>query len=536
MDSISGQLLKSMFISASNNLFNHYPEIDALNVFPVPDGDTGMNMNLTMSSGAKEISNKNDTDVSNIAKSFSRGLLMGARGNSGVITSQIFRGFAKSIEGKTEIKPFDLAEAFVAGKVASYKAVMRPVEGTILTVIRESSEALWRLGEHDMSIEQCFDILLSEARASLNRTPELLPVLKEVGVVDSGGAGLLTILEGMYKALKGEFVEKNIEGQKIVAEKERRKDDLGYHIVLLFHIYKDGSKKQFIEQHFKDFAKHKGFNLSTTEEKNDRIEISVDSHNPGTIMAYLQQFGEFDSIDIRPIKEADHDVKVKASPKKKSAIIAVSAGNGLDELFKEIGVDVIVSGGQTMNPSIQDFISAIKKANAKNIFILPNNSNIVMAANQACEVIEDDIDARVVPSKTIPQGIVSSMVFSKDENADTNYNNMKAALKNVASGSVTYSIKDTDIEGVHVIKDYYIGLRDKSIITCVKEKKEALCNLLTNMINKDSSLVTIIAGDDVKKEELKTLQKELEKQYPDVQINVIEGGQPVYSFIVGVEK
>lgn len=531
MHTISGQLLKSMFISASNNLFNHYPEIDALNVFPVPDGDTGMNMNLTMSSGAKEVINRDDNDVANIAKCFSRGLLMGARGNSGVITSQIFRGFAKSLENKQEINVYDLAEAFIAGKDASYKAVMRPVEGTILTVIREVSDGLYRDAQEDSSMEECFEIIMKEARASLARTPELLPVLKEVGVVDSGGAGLVTILEGMQKALIGQFVQKNSEGQTIVEEKQSKTQN-GYSISLLFHIFKDGSKKQFISRHFNDFANHHGYGLVVSNEEDERITIKMGSLFPGTILAYLQQFGEFEKIEIKPYQEK-HDNK--NMPKKKSAIIAVSSGPGLDELFKQAGADYIVSGGQTMNPSIQDFVTAIKSINARNIFILPNNSNIVMAANQASEVIDGDYDVRVIPTKTIPQGLVSAMVFSADENPDTNAHNMKSALKNVSSGSVTYAVKDTDIDGVHVIKDYYMGLRDKAIVTCVKDKLEALRNLLANMIKKETSIVTIICGDDVSSEEIEHLQKELTGSYPSIQFNVVSGQQPVYSFIIGVE-
>ena len=533
MKKISGQLLKSMFISASNNLFNHYPEIDALNVFPVPDGDTGMNMNLTMSSGAKEISNKNEDDVYSIAKAFSRGLLMGARGNSGVITSQIFRGFAKALEGKEEITPYDLALALLEGKEASYRAVMRPVEGTILTVIREASDTLYHAGDEDTSIEECFEILLNEARSSLKRTPELLPVLKEVGVVDSGAAGLVTIFEGMQKALLGEFVEKSLEGQQIVGEKEGKLEK-GYQMSLDFLLIKDGTKKHFIEKHFRDFALHHGHSLdySTTD---DKMKIKLETLHPGTILAYLQQFGEFENISILPIKNDEEEKIDPNSPKKKNAIIAVSFGAGLDELFRQVGVDVIVPGGQTMNPSIQDFVSAIKKANARNVYILPNNSNIVMAANQACEMNDIDCDARVVPSKTIPQGLVSAMVFSATSNVNTNFNNMKAALKNVRSGQVTFATKDTDIEGVHVTKNYYMGMRDKFIVTCVKDKIEALNNLLANMIKKDSTLVNIICGEDILESEMKELEKDLKTNYKGIQINVVSGKQPIYSFIVGVE-
>lgn len=532
MKSISGQLLKSMFISASNNLFNHYPEIDALNVFPVPDGDTGMNMNLTMSSGAKEINNKSDDDVGSISKYFSRGLLMGARGNSGVITSQIFRGFAKALENKQEMTATDLANALSCGQKSSYRAVMRPVEGTILTIIREVSDTLNARVDDDYSIEECFNIIMEEARASLERTPSLLPVLKEVGVVDSGASGLVTIFEGMQKALIGQFVEKNTEGQTIVGEKES-KIEHGYITKLVFNIFKDGTKKQFIERHFKDFALNHGHSLNY-KITGDKVDIQLETLHPGTILAYLQQFGEFSNISIVP-EGAKKEETISNSPRKKYAIIAVSSGSGLDELFKQAGASLIVSGGQTMNPSIQDFVEAIKKANARNVFILPNNSNIVMAANQACEVIGGDYDVRVIPSKTIPQGLVSALVFSEESNTDTNFFNMRSALKNVSSGSVTYAVKDTDIEGVHVTKGFYMGLRDKAILTCVKDKFEALRNLLSSMINKESTMVTVICGDDIKEETIEGLQKDLQSNYPNVQINVLSGKQPVYSFIVGVE-
>lgn len=528
-------MLKSMLISASNNLYNHYPEIDALNVFPVPDGDTGMNMNLTMSSGAKEINNRSDNDVGNIAKAFSRGLLMGARGNSGVITSQIFRGFAKTLEGKNEITPWDLAVAFVAGKEASYKAVMRPVEGTILTVIREASDVLMRDGESHMSIEECFEIFLKEAKASLERTPELLPVLKEVGVVDSGGAGLVTIFEGMFKALKGEFVNKNSEGQTIVGEKEDE-NVYEYTVSLLFDVITDGSKKQYIEKHFKDFANHRGHDLEYKKITDSSFNIKVNTKYPGTILAYLQQFGEFSKIEIMPSNNNKKTAGLKINTTgQDNAIIAVSAGEGIDEIFKQVGVSIVVSGGQTMNPSSKDFVEAIKKAGAKTVFILPNNSNIVMAANQASEIVEGDVDVRVIPSKTIPQGITAAMVFSNEESVETNFRNMKSALKNVNSGLVTYAIKDTDIDGVHVTKDYYMGMRDKAIITCVKEKMEALHNLLADMITSKSSIVTILCGEDVDANSIPDIQSELSENYPKVQINVVEGKQPVYSFIVGVE-
>jgi DAK2 domain fusion protein YloV len=538
MRTINGKLLKEMLISASNNLYNHYPEIDALNVFPVPDGDTGMNMNLTMSSGLKEIQNRNDDNVYDIATSFSKGLLMGARGNSGVITSQIFRGFAQSLEGKNEIKAMDLAEALVNGKEVAYKAVMRPVEGTILTVIRESSESLLKKIKGDISIEKAMKILIDEAKISLNHTPELLPILKEVGVVDSGGAGLLTIFEGMNQAVLGNVVEKSQatateeKGSSIISSEESGE---GYRITFALKLGPERDKKIFVEKRFISVLESHGTNVEESLD-NEVLTVSLNSYTPGTIISYAQNFGEFisltvvNTLNITPSPEEEKD-----SPKKEYGLIAVSAGRGLDQMFSELGADQIVSGGQTMNPSTEDFIAAIKKVNAKNIFILPNNSNIIMAATQACDVIDDDINAQVIPSKSVPQGIVSAMMFNTEISPEENYNEMKDALSSVKSGSITYAIKDTDIDGMHVTKDYYMGIYDKNIVVCEKDKFTSLYKLIAAMVDEDSAIITLIVGEDVKEDEGEMIGEMLRKKYPDLDVDVRRGDQPVYSFIVGVE-
>lgn len=538
MRTINGKLLKEMLISASNNLYNHYPEIDALNVFPVPDGDTGMNMNLTMSSGLKEIQNRNDDNVYDIATSFSKGLLMGARGNSGVITSQIFRGFAQSLEGKNEIKAMDLAEALVNGKEVAYKAVMRPVEGTILTVIRESSESLLKKIKGDISIEKAMKILIDEAKISLNHTPELLPILKEVGVVDSGGAGLLTIFEGMNQAVLGNVVEKSQatateeKGSSIISSEESGE---GYRITFALKLGPERDKKIFVEKRFISVLESHGTNVEESLD-NEVLTVSLNSYTPGTIISYAQNFGEFisltvvNTLNITPSPEEEKD-----SPKKEYGLIAVSAGRGLDQMFSELGADQIVSGGQTMNPSTEDFIAAIKKVNAKNIFILPNNSNIIMAATQACDVIDDDINAQVIPSKSVPQGIVSAMMFNTEISPEENYNEMKDALSSVKSGSITYAIKDTDIDGMHVTKDYYMGIYDKNIVVCEKDKFTSLYKLIAAMVDEDSAIITLIVGEDVKEDEGEMIGEMLRKKYPDLDVDVRRGEQPVYSFIVGVE-
>lgn len=573
MKHIDGQQLKQLFLSGANNLYNHYPEIDQLNVFPVPDGDTGMNMNLTLSSGAKEVKNNNDESVETISRLFSRGLMMGARGNSGVITSQIFKGFSEGCKGKDRLSVEDLANAFAMGKEIAYKAVKNPVEGTILTVIRESSAALVENVGKLTSIEDALNFLFAEAKKSLQHTPDLLPVLKQVGVVDSGGAGLTVIIEGMAKAANGKFIERieNLaEGEAISnvlstpngkyagAELSESEEGYGYCTQLLIRLGKPGDgKKSFNEERFKNFLANHGKSLVFVRD-DDLIKVHIHTLTPGVMLNFAQQYGEFLTITIENMSEEHHNIehgnsatdmesniaRAKAEkeaqnvPLKEHAIIAVSSGSGLDEMFKELGVDVIVSGGQTMNPSTQDFLDAVKKAHAKTVYILPNNSNIVLAANQACDVLVEnkEINPYVIPSKTIPQGLSALMQFSSEAESETNYETMKAALKNVISGSVTYAIKDTDIDGVHITKDYYMAMRDdKKVAACVPDKNEALRALLKSLINENSCVATIIAGADVSEEELQTLQEEIQVLYPDVEINMFSGNQPVYSFLVGIE-
>ena len=554
MRSIDGLTLRQMLVSAANNLYNHYPEIDALNVFPVPDGDTGMNMNLTLASGSKEIANKNDDDVFLIASSFSKGLLMGARGNSGVITSQIFRGFADSLKGKNGITTKDLAEAFANGSAVAYKAVMKPVEGTILTVIRESSTALVSyVDKHDVSIEKAMEYLLKEAHASLDRTPELLPVLKEVGVVDSGGAGLCTILSGMNEALNGRFIEKNaVEVQGNETDKTnlasfKEDDEFGYCTEFIMRLGPDSVKKVFNENRFKNWLLAQGNSLVVVRD-DDIVKVHVHTLTPGHVLTYAQNYGEFIKLKIENMTEQHTNLTTKPEeprkevktvsehvPTKDYGMVAISAGKGIDELFTDIGVDKIVSGGQTMNPSIEDIVNAIRETEAKSVFVFPNNSNIIMAALQASDVLADEVKVHVIATKTIPQGIVAASSFSPDLTDKENVKNMKDAIKHVKSGSVTYAIKDTVIDGVAVTKDYFMGITDKKIIACEKKPLNALYKLLNSMVNSDSYLITILLGEDVKDEEIQTISTRLAKKYPDAELDIRRGDQPVYSYLVGVE-
>jgi len=574
MKHIDAKILKQMLLSGANNLYNHYPEVDQLNVFPVPDGDTGMNMNLTVSSGAREIENRPDhDDLYALASSFSRGLLMGARGNSGVITSQIFKGFSNALKDHKNIDAIGLARAFTSAKEVAYKAVMKPIEGTILTVIRESSDALKTLVRENMSIEEAMDCLLEEARKSLAHTPELLPVLKEVGVVDSGGAGLVYIIEGMAEASHGYVVMRNADvGQAPVvpqapvsayagAQLSEDEEGYGYCTQFILRLAKpEDGKKAFDEKAFSKFLKTHGKSIVTVRD-DDIVKVHVHTLTPGNMLNYAQQFGEFVTITIEnmseehnnisrgakatdydiggsmhgaPANEAEEEIKIE----KEFALIAVSSGPGLDEMFTQLGVDAIVSGGQTMNPSTEDFIRAIKKVHARHVFLLPNNSNIVLAASQACEVLEgSEITAYVVPSKTIPQGLSAAMNFSMaGEDAESILKAMKASLRRVKSGQVTYAIKDTDIAGVHITKGFYMAMKDKNIVSCVKDKIVALNDLVASLTKRNASVLTVIVGEDVSDDEMAGIEANLTEQYGnELEVIVYRGGQAVYSFLVGIE-
>ncbi len=545
MKIINGLTLKEMIISGANNLFNCYPEVDALNVFPVPDGDTGTNMNLTISSGAKEVQNRNDVSVYDISKAFSKGLLMGARGNSGVILSQIFRGFSISLEGKDVMTATDLADAFVSGKEVAYKAVMRPVEGTILTVIREASDLLAENVEENWSIEKCFEVLIKEAKASLKRTPDLLPVLKEVGVVDSGGTGLVKILEGFQQAILGHVVEKNMatvtENDSRMAGADVESDEFGYCTEFLLRIPEDPSncgKKPFLEKRFTSTLLAHGNSIVVVRDE-DIVKVHVHTLIPGYLLNYAQQFGEFVKIKVENMSEQHTELvnngKDPAKKEKKEyGIIAVASGKGLEDLFKEYRADYIVTGGQTMNPSTDDFVKAIQQVNAKKIFILPNNSNIIMAAEQACDIVEG-VEVKVIPTKTIPQGLTACMMFNPEDDFSANVEEMTSSIDGVKSGQVTFAIKDTSFDGVEVKKDEFIGISNKTIICSNPNKIETTIKTIESMIDDYSSIVTIIVGEDVSEEETNKLIEILESKYPDIEFDVKIGNQPVYSFIIGVE-
>ena len=548
---INGQKFKMLLISAANNLYNHYPEIDALNVFPVPDGDTGMNMNLTMSSGAKEIMNRNDSSIYEISKVFSRGLLMGARGNSGVITSQIFRGFSQALEGKEEINALDLAYAFDNGRKVAYNAVITPVEGTILTVIRESSSYLLEKVDEKTSLEEAFDLILKEAKASLSRTPNLLPVLKEVGVVDSGGAGLVKILEGMSSAIHGEFIEKN--AATVIDTKntdsEVSNDIVNYEVDFTLKLGPSKTKKPYQKTRFSSVISGHGTNVSIDENENI-IKVHVKTQNIGEIISFAQNYGEFASLNVKssiaPIEDNTSN-KTEANNIEENkeeeyelindyALVATSSGPGIDKFFHDVGVNYIVPGGQTMNPSTEDFLKIIKETKAKVVYVFPNNGNIILAANQAKDVLKGKVDVVVIPTKTIMQGIVGSMMFTPDVSKKENIKNMEEQIKAVKSGSVTFAIKDTDINGVHVGKDEFMGIREsKDIIFSNPDKMVTFKTLVEKLVDEDSAIITVILGKDITNEEEKEVNNYLNENYKDFDLDVRRGDQPIYSFLIGVE-
>lgn len=545
MNTINGFLFKQMLESGANHLTNHFPDIDALNVFPVPDGDTGTNMSLTFNAGVKDALSCGSESVCEIAKVLSKGLLMGARGNSGVITSQIFRGLAQGVEGMSEINGFQLANALVIGSQVAYKAVMRPVEGTILTVVREAADYTYAFASEnaDVSCIAVMDKMVEEAIASLKRTPELLPVLKEVGVVDSGGAGLVTILQGFAAALKGEPVALSDEqGSKESVGASLESEEFGYCTEFIVRL-NEASQSDFQEEVLRDALANIGNSIVCVQDE-DIVKVHVHTLTPGEALKLGQQYGEFVKLKIENMQEQHENImtqaskeeideKTEAKPRNPYAIITVAAGDGLAEMFRELRVDAVISGGQTMNPSTEDFVEAIKKVNAENIFLLPNNSNIILAAQQAAAVLEDE-HIYVIPSKTIPQGLCACIMFNPDADPDTNVAEMNDAITLVKTGQITYAIKDTTFEGLAIQAGDYMGIKEKDIVVALKDKMAATKQLIDAMVDDESEIVTLIYGDDIQEEEALEISDYIIDRY-DIEVEVNNGGQPVYSFIIGVE-
>lgn len=541
METMNGLLFKQLLESGANHLANRSNEIDALNVFPVPDGDTGTNMSMTFTSGVKDALACNSDAVCDVAKVLSKGLLMGARGNSGVITSQIFRGLYQGVEGMQEITGFQLANAFVQGSRVAYKAVMRPVEGTILTVVREAADYTFAYASsnEEVTCKEVIDKFVDEAKESLKRTPELLPVLAEVGVVDSGGAGLVTIFEGFQSALNGTIIARNeVDETKAIAGAEMENEEFGYCTEFIIRLNENGMK-HFKEEDLRKALARIGNSIVCVQDE-DIVKVHVHTLTPGDALNLGQRHGEFVKLKIENMQEQHENIITTASatpekPKEKSkyAIITVAAGDGLKNMFTELRADYVISGGQTMNPSTEDFVSAINKVNAENIFILPNNSNIILAAQQAASVCEGQ-NIHVIPSKTIPQGLCACIMFNPDVDSDMNLAEMMDAVSLVKTGQVTYAIKDTTFDGMEIKASDYMGIKEKEIIISTPDKMEATKKLVDSLVDEDSEIVTLIYGEGVDETEAETIKAYIEDTY-NVEVELNNGEQPVYSFIIGVE-
>jgi len=549
VEKINGLVLAEMIDLGSKNLAKNAEKINALNVFPVPDGDTGTNMNLSMSSGAKETAANVVENIGELGKSFSKGLLMGARGNSGVILSQLFRGMSQHIADKKEVNAKEFAEAIQNGVSIAYKAIIKPVEGTILTVAREAAEAGLKAAENTTSVVEVMEAIYAEAQASLKRTPELLPILKEVGVVDSGGQGLVCVYQGFVAALKGEKIEglEAVETNLVDMQFEDDHDmdfmnpeDIVYGFCTEFTVRLDKEKKEFNEDKFREDMSKFGDSLLVISDS-EFVKIHVHTETPGDVFNYGQQYGELIKIKSDNMREQHREVlrkqeaKQATAPKelKEQAMISISMGAGLSKVLTSMGVDYIVEGGQTMNPSTEDIMKAIKEVNAKNIFIFPNNKNIQLAAKQAAELAEENVF--VVESKTAPQGLAAVMVYNPQAAAEENFANMQEVLSTVSTLEVTHAVRDTNIEGVEIKKDEFMGIRNGKIVVSNLSLNTVLEELLEKSLDEDSEIVTLYLGEESTEEYTDFLEQLIEEKYPDVEVELIESGQPVYPYIIGVE-
>ena len=549
MEKINGLVLAEMIDLGSKNLAKNAEKINSLNVFPVPDGDTGTNMNLSMSSGAKETAANVVENIGELGKSFSKGLLMGARGNSGVILSQLFRGMSQYIADKKEIDAKEFAEAIQNGVSIAYKAIIKPVEGTILTVAREAAEAGLKAAKNTDSVVEVMEAIYAESQASLKRTPDLLPILKEVGVVDSGGQGLVCVYQGFVAALKGEKIEglESVETNVVDMQFEDDHDmdfmspeDIVYGFCTEFTVRLDKEKKEFDEDKFRANMSKFGDSLLVISDS-EYVKIHVHTETPGEVFNYGQQYGELIKIKSDNMREQHREVlrkqeaKQATTPKelKEQAMISISMGAGLSKVLTSMGVDYIVEGGQTMNPSTEDIMKAIKEVNAKNIFIFPNNKNIQLAAKQAAELAEENVF--VIESKTAPQGLAAVMVFNPQAAPEENFANMQEVLSTVSTLEVTHAVRDTNIEGVEIKKDEFMGIRNGKIVVSNLSLNTVLEELLEKSIDEDTEIVTLYLGEESTEEYTDFLEQLIEEKYPDVEVELIESGQPVYPYIIGVE-
>ena len=541
IQNIDGKKLRGMFVSGANNLQNHKELVDKLNVFPVPDGDTGTNMSLTISYAMKDLSKVDNDEITNIGKALSKGSLMGARGNSGVILSQIIRGIAKSVEGKETLNTMDFANALKAGSDTAYKAVIKPIEGTILTVVRESSEAAIKIAKTEDDFVKFLELVIEEANNSLNRTPELLKALKEAGVVDSGGKGLVLVYEGMLSELNGNHIDIQDASSTEIKEVKAAQgniatEDIKFQYCTEFILESD----KVDDTQIRDIMLKYGDSLAVVGDEGV-IKVHVHTNDPGLALQEALAYGQLLTIKIENMKlqhentliESNYENASTVEEEKEFGFIATSMGDGLAKIFKDFGVDHIIEGGQTMNPSTEDFMKAIDTINAKNIFIFPNNSNIIMAANQAKELSEKNIV--VIPTKNTPQGFTALVSFNGEASVEENESAMMEALGLVKSGQVTYAVRDTVMNDVEVKEGNIIAIAEGKLQAAGEGVDEITTKLVENLVDEDSAIITLFYGEDVSEEEANNLRDELEEKFEDIDVELYYGGQPLYYYLISVE-
>jgi len=549
MKSINGIQFADMVQMGAHHLFQNADYVDALNVFPVPDGDTGTNMNLSMTSGAKETAAHTHEHIGKTAQALSKGLLMGARGNSGVILSQLFRGFGKSIEQLEVLNAKQFADALNYGVETAYKAVMKPVEGTILTVAKDSARKAVEVSEDVDDLRELMEAIVEEAKKSLDRTPDLLPVLKEVGVVDSGGQGLLFVYEGFLASLKGEALPSKTVGSSmddlVSAEHHMNVQgymdtaDIEFGFCTEFMVRFEEGKKSFDETAFRNDLSEYGDSLLVISD-DEIAKIHIHSETPGEVLTYGQQYGDLIKIKIENMRQQHTEIvgegystETKKAEVHPYAIVTVAMGSGVSELLKSLGASAIIEGGQTMNPSTEDIVKAVEAVGAERVLILPNNKNIVMAAEQAAEIL--GIEAAVVPTKTIPQGMAAILAFNPQATVEENKNNMTEAYAHVKTGQVTFAVRDTSIDGVDIKKDDFMALAEGKIVLSNPSMEEVTTRLIQSLMDEESEIVTVIYGEDVSEEEANEFAAFIEAKYKDVEVEVYNGKQPLYPYILSVE-
>ena len=555
---IDAKILSRMFLAGAKNLEAKKEWINELNVFPVPDGDTGTNMTLTIMSAASEVGALADPDMETLAKAISSGSLRGARGNSGVILSQLLRGFTRGVRKLTDLDAPAIAVAMERGVETAYKAVMKPKEGTILTVAKGASQKAAELAETTEDLDTFISEVINYAQEVLEKTPEMLPVLKEAGVVDSGGQGLLEVIKGAYDAFLGKEIDYSViePSTGVTVNKVNAEDtaDIKFGYCTEFIILTEKEFTEDDEREFKKFLSSIGDSIVCVAD-DDVVKIHVHTNDPGLAIQKALTYGQLSKMKIDNMREehqeklirdaeklaeqqaneeAAHEEKKPAEPRKAMGFIAVSIGAGMNEIFKELGADYIIEGGQTMNPSTEDMLNAIDRVNADTVFILPNNKNIVLAANQAKSLVEEK-EIIVIPTKTVPQGITAIINFMPDADAKTNEEAMLEEIKNVKTGQVTYAVRDTHIDDKEIHEGDIMGIGDSGILAVGKDLEETTKELIANLVDEDSELISIYYGEEVSEEDAEKFTEEITELYPDVDVDIQFGGQPIYYYVLAVE-